>query len=375
MSGEDSQTTSQSQQSSTEPWAKAQPLLTNLISKYQGLNTDVTSGQKSALDTLQAGAGAVPTDLGSQSTGAINNLFSSSTTPQVGMLSSALGGLKSNLASAADPNNINPYNTPGFSDAMNTATSDAMKAIKGVYAGSGRDPSGAGSFAGSAARGVLQATAPILQAQFNTNRANQQGAAQSLYSGETGTAGAITGQEQIPLANQLQAIQAAPTAASNYTVPGQLQTSAANAAYSQPWANLAQLLQAGTSLGGMGSQSTGTGTSTTTQPQSTLSNIMGAAAGGTGILSQMGAFGPAGFLALSDERAKDDIEPIGKLNDGQDVVRFRYKGENNTRIGLLAQDVAKHEPSAVHKIGGRVGLLAVNHRRATDRAAAMGRAA
>ncbi len=67
-----------------------------------------------------------------------------------------------------------------------------------------------------------------------------------------------------------------------------------------------------------------------------------------------------------------EISEIGMLNDGQKVVRFRYKGDAPMRIGLLAQDVMEHEPDAVKDFGG---VLGVDHRKATERAAAMGRAA
>jgi hypothetical protein len=151
----------------------------------------------------------------------------------------------------------------------------------------------------------------------------------------------------------------------------------------QPWTNLAALLQPAGALGALGGTSTGTGTATTVQPQSTLSNILGGAMGTAGILSSLG--GSAGgigalsslssllpMLALSDERAKEDIEPIGILNDGQNVVRFRYRGEPETHIGLIAQDVAEFEPDAVVSVGG---LLHIDPRKATDRAASMQRAA
>ena len=59
---------------------------------------------------------------------------------------------------------------------------------------------------------------------------------------------------------------------------------------------------------------------------------------------------PAPFF--SDERLKDDIKPIGKTFDGENIVKFRYKGEPHTRIGLIAQDVEKRHPEAVGLAGG-----------------------
>lgn len=66
---------------------------------------------------------------------------------------------------------------------------------------------------------------------------------------------------------------------------------------------------------------------------------------------------------LSDERAKTDIEPVGRLDNGLPVYRFRYKGDPTPQIGLLAQDVEKINPDAVHTLPG--GLKAVDYMAAT----------
>ncbi len=88
-------------------------------------------------------------------------------------------------------------------------------------------------------------------------------------------------------------------------------------------------------------------------------NIMGALLGGA-----------SGGLKISDERAKDDIEPVGELFDGQPVFRYRYKGSARHEIGLIAQKVEDREPGAVVDFGP---LKAVNYRRATDMAAELGK--
>jgi hypothetical protein len=82
-----------------------------------------------------------------------------------------------------------------------------------------------------------------------------------------------------------------------------------------------------------------------------------------------GGFGPPSAIA-SDERVKEDIEPVGVLADGQTVYRYRYIGEPATRIGLIAQET---DPEAVAEI--LPGILGVDYRRATDRASALMRIA
>lgn len=69
---------------------------------------------------------------------------------------------------------------------------------------------------------------------------------------------------------------------------------------------------------------------------------------------------------LSDRRAKEDAEPIGKLYDGQTVERFRYKGQDGHQIGLMAQDVEQAHPEAVSDHGG---MKAVDYHAATQDAA------
>jgi hypothetical protein len=68
----------------------------------------------------------------------------------------------------------------------------------------------------------------------------------------------------------------------------------------------------------------------------------------------------------SDRRVKADIEKVGHLNDGQDVYRYRYKGDPQWHIGLMAQEVEKHHPEAVHDMGG--GIMGVNYHDATESA-------
>lgn len=62
-----------------------------------------------------------------------------------------------------------------------------------------------------------------------------------------------------------------------------------------------------------------------------------------------GLFGLAGAvapLALSDERSKENIERVGKTDDGVPLYRWNYRGDSETRIGPIAQEVDKVQPEA-----------------------------
>jgi hypothetical protein len=79
------------------------------------------------------------------------------------------------------------------------------------------------------------------------------------------------------------------------------------------------------------------------------------------------------FGKLSDVRAKENIEPVGKLDDGQKVYAYNYKGDPTPEIGLLAQEVEKVRPEAVAT--GPDGLKRVDYAVATAKRGKSGKRA
>lgn len=120
-------------------------------------------------------------------------------------------------------------------------------------------------------------------------------------------------------------------------------------------------------LGGQAGQMGGTSTTTAPAP-GIAQQALGAGAGIAGILGATGAFGSSGWL-WSDERLKENVEPIGRAFDGQMIYRYNFKGDPKTQIGFLAQEVERHIPGAVHEIDGIKG---VDYHDATDEAADRG---
>lgn len=100
---------------------------------------------------------------------------------------------------------------------------------------------------------------------------------------------------------------------------------------------------------------------------------IGAAASAAAPIAAAGAEGLTALLAflpfLSDRRAKENIEPVGKTYDGQTIYRYNYKGDEATQIGLIAQEVEKRHKDAVGSSGG---LKTVDYKRATEDAADRG---
>jgi len=108
---------------------------------------------------------------------------------------------------------------------------------------------------------------------------------------------------------------------------------------------------------GLGAGQGGTSTATAPAP-----NPMNAALGlGTSLL---------GFMTPSDERLKENMEPIGKTFDGQNLYKYNYKGDPRTQIGLSAQEVEKRNPNAVYRRDD--GMRVVDYNDATNKAADRG---
>lgn len=110
----------------------------------------------------------------------------------------------------------------------------------------------------------------------------------------------------------------------------------------QFFANIAQGLGAGAG-----------GTSSTTGPEP---NIFSQIFGGVGAIGSI----------FSDKRLKENIQAVGRLNDGQTIYRYNFKGDPKTQIGLLAQEVEETKPGAVTQVKG---LKMVDYKDATEDAA------
>jgi len=356
-------TTTQMQNSTTtqDPWASAMPLLNNLIGGYMGVNPAVTGAQAQAGQNLEKAAGGI-LNLTPQATQAVSQIFNNA-----GILPANWSQVKGNLSPIAGMS-ANPYQTPGFSDALNTLTQNITSNVKGAYAGSGRDPSGAGTMPQTLARGLMQGEAPVIQSQYNQNLGNIMNANQMLSNAGIANVGAM-GQ------NMQQALSGAGLLPSLAMGPAMAQMGAANTVYGQPIQNLNQLLTPAMGLGGMGGTTTGQGYATGTQTPANdpWANVLGGVIGGAGMLGSLG--GTGGLPALmgmfkSDRRAKTDIKDIRRTHDNQKIYSYRFKGSMMPQIGMMADEVEKKTPEAV--MTGPEGLKRVRYDMATRKAAKMG---
>lgn len=72
-------------------------------------------------------------------------------------------------------------------------------------------------------------------------------------------------------------------------------------------------------------------------------------------------FIPPHHPMVSDMRAKEDIRLVGRTFDGLNVYTFRYKGDDVTQMGVMAQEVQKVHPDAVVPLAD--GYLSVDYSR------------
>lgn len=63
--------------------------------------------------------------------------------------------------------------------------------------------------------------------------------------------------------------------------------------------------------------------------------------------------------SLSDIRFKENLQKVGKLDNGLDVYLFNYKNDKTPRLGLIAQQVRKIRPEAVTE--DKSGYLSVRY--------------
>lgn len=226
---------------------------------------------------------------------------------------------------------------------------------------------GAGAFGGDRA-GIAQAEMArqqnLANAQAMANIYNQgYGQAMGLAGQQVQNLGAM-GQQLAGLGtgaqtSALQGAQAQMAAGAQEQATNQAQLQAAYDQFLQQQSYPFQLAQFFANIA-QGLGSTAGGTSTTKAPSPSI---------GSQILGGLGAIANIAGAIPSDKRAKENIQEVGRLNDGQTIYRYNFKGDPKTQIGLLAQEVEEVNPDAVTAAGG---LKMVNYKDATEDAASMG---
>lgn len=227
------------------------------------------------------------------------------------------------LTNAMDPN----ARSAGWNQVVQNTINGIMPGINSSFAGSGM--TGSGLHAQNLAKGLSSGLADV------ENQAWQQGQNRALQA--AGMLPQMAGM-QFGAADALRAAGADRQQQSQQEISANvLQDQQAKSADMSAIQNYLSLMS------GLGGQF---GTQTQTQSQN------------AGLMGMLGFGLQAAPLLFSDRRLKEDIERVGKTDDGLPVYTYRYKGSPTVHMGVMAQEVQKKKPEAVHKVGG---FLAVDY--------------
>lgn len=274
MGGTSSQT--QSQQSTTAPWAPAQDTLTGILGQINNYlpTTGVNGTQQGAANQIYANnaTAAQFTPAVNASTSAL--LSGGGALNQSPMLQAAYRNYQAQTNPLASNTNYDPMQTPGIGDQLQAIKDQVTQQVNGSFAAAGRDGSAYNQRA--LATGLAQGEAPILTNQYNQNVQNQQNAASNLYGAGNTTGGLLTALQQQYLGNQQAGVNQVGTgnAAINAAPSSTLQT--ATGLQQLPYQNLGLLANIGVPIGGLGGTSSGTSNTQTSLPwYAPLSSVSG----------------------------------------------------------------------------------------------------
>lgn len=269
MGGESKQETTQ--QSTTNPWAPAQPALQGILGQIgTGLgNTGLTGNETGALNSMVQNAGQASQFAPQIQDLAKNLLGGGGAMDQAGNVNQNLADYQRRLSPMANGGMIG--GNSGLQPYLDTIRDDVTNQVNGSFAAAGRDFSGANF--GALGRGIAAGMAPVIANQYNTDVSNMRGAADALYGAGNTNAGLLSGMNQTKLGNQAQGVTAA-QAANDAGNAGNKQILEAEAARRGiPVQALGLLAQIGIPIAGLGGQSTGT--SNTTNQMSGVQQFQG----------------------------------------------------------------------------------------------------
>ncbi|MEL6089577.1 tail fiber domain-containing protein [Bartonella schoenbuchensis] len=236
-------------------------------------------------------------------------------------------------------------NNSKFNDALDNALSKTSDAVNQSMAGAGRYGSGAHTGVLTDELGALATNAAAQQ--YNQDVLNMMNANQMIDKAM---------HNQINAANNF--YQGQSNAQSNALKGGMVQDANNQHALdverekwmeqdNQAWNRLQQLLKVGTTAAGNYGTQTGhsvTVPSVTKDPLRDAQQVLGLI---------------GGIMGLSDARVKDNIVSVGEKN-GYPLYEFNYKGDPQRYRGVMAQDLVRLKPDAVH-MDDKTQLLYVDY--------------
>lgn len=257
MGGTSKSTQQTSQSSKTNPWEPTVPLLNDILTGINGQisNFRPNANENTALGMLRQNA-ANTTNYAPQATSLANDLMSGGP-DRSGMLSQSYDRFGANLAPTIAGDYLDPNKNPFFATTTKAISDDVANRVNGMFAGAGRDMSGANL--GMLSSEITKATAPIYAQVYGNERGNQLDAMKSYYGAGGETAGMLSNMDQQRFVNRgagldvgINGVHQAQNAAGNNML------SIESLARSLPLGNLGMLAQLVGPIAGLGGQSSGT---------------------------------------------------------------------------------------------------------------------
>ena len=262
-----SESTSTKNESATKnPWDPAQPALKSIISGVEGMagKAGLTGNETGAINSLVGLARA-----GNPFAPAIDSyattMLAGGGPDRTGLIGDAYNNYKTNLQGTAAGDYLDPNKNPWFSTVTQTIGNNVQNRLAGLYAGSGRDPAGAGNFGYNLGKGIAEATAPVFSDAYNRERTNQLNAVGALYGAGNTTGGLLSQFDQTRLGNMGAGVNAANAAISAAADPYNRVLAAEAQRRGIPMSMLQHLAAIATPIAGLGGTSTGTTTATQTK--------------------------------------------------------------------------------------------------------------
>ncbi len=265
MGGETETTKTTSQNQTRDPWGPSSGLLSGILGKLGGINTNLTGTESGALDSLLGNAGFLGQFTPQVS--AYTNQLLGGGTDRTGLVNDAYSRYQQQLAPTAAGDYLDPNKNPWFSQVTANIGNDVMNRVNSMFAGSGRDPAGAGSYGQTVGRGITEGTAPIFAQMYNTERGRQMDAIGGLFGGGGQTAGLLSNLDQTALSNKGQGVNAARMAQMFSNDPAMQQLAVEAQRRGIPLSMLSQIAGIGLPIGQAFGSSNMTGTETSKQEQ------------------------------------------------------------------------------------------------------------
>jgi hypothetical protein len=192
----------------TQPWVPAVPALQGILGQLDPSTAKLTDNENAALGGLAGNAGFLD-QFTPQATSLANTLLAGGP-DRTGLVNNAYAAYQKALQPFASGDYVNPASNPALQGYLSTIQSDVANQVNGMFAGAGRDLSGANLQ--TLARGIAQGEAPVLNDAYNTARNQQIAAINSLYGAGNTTGGLLSNLDQVKLGNEQAGLNAAKTA-------------------------------------------------------------------------------------------------------------------------------------------------------------------